>query len=131
MKWIVAKIEKLLARIAGVKVIFDRERQLGNFQSCEVQYETNLCKEDIARRYIFEVPGKGLNFLDVGARDGKLEYLLGITENLNFDEQEYKKNAARFGEKYRYYGMDVVLGNAQAVICGDICSDEFLRGNSE
>jgi hypothetical protein len=38
----------------------------------------NYCKEEISRRYILERPGQKMKFIDVGARDGRLDYLLGI-----------------------------------------------------
>jgi SAM-dependent methyltransferase len=134
MKSFYRSLEKGLAALCGRLIIVDTEKVLGNLKNKEVKYQIDLCKEDISRKYIFEYPGQSLNFLDVGARDGKLEYLLGIKENLAFDQVEYERNSAKFHEKYHYYGLDIEPASDEpknwAIICGDICSEEFIVTNS-
>jgi SAM-dependent methyltransferase len=107
---------------------------LGDFQAEEVRYQVDLCKEEVSRKYILEHPGESLKFLDVGAREGKLEYLLGIKENLAFDPGEYERNAVRFHDKYSYFGLDIEPASDGpmngAIIRGDICSNEFIAANS-
>ena len=49
----------------------------------------NYCKEEISRRYILERPGQKMKFIDVGARDGRLDYLLGIEKNMKFNYDIY------------------------------------------
>jgi hypothetical protein len=85
------------------RLIWDRARRLGNFDIAEVAYDTTLRKEEVAREFVFGRPGSGLTFLDVGARDGRLEYLLGIRQNLEFDEAMYRE--ASYRDKIgAYYG---------------------------
>jgi hypothetical protein len=46
-----------------------------------------VVKEQAAREHVFSLPGNNLTFLDVGARDSRLTYLLGIRRNLEVDEE--------------------------------------------
>jgi SAM-dependent methyltransferase len=123
------RLPRLLPRRGGPDTIVDGERQLGEFSNTNVEYDTTLRKEEVARQHVFDRPGADLAFLDVGARDGRLEYLLGIRQNLEFDAEMYEANIERFRVKYRYYGLDLEpAGDAENVISGDICADDFLRG---
>lgn len=54
-------------------------------------YPTDLQKEELSRNYILGCPGTGLEFLDVGGKDGELTYLLGIKNNLEFDAEMYSR----------------------------------------
>lgn len=121
----------MLKNFFDFRIIIDREKILGNFSESNVEYGFNFCKEQIARKYILEMPGEGLKFLDVGARDGKLDYLLGIKENLVFDQEEYNKNYSIFRKKYIYYGLDIELTDDKAIINGDICSVDFVNNHSD
>lgn len=120
------RLPRALSRGSRAETIVDGERRLGDFGNGHVEYETDLRKEEVAREHVFGMPGEDLAFLDVGARDGRLEYLLGIRQNLEFDREMYERNIARFRSKYRYYGLDLEPeGDAENVISGDVCSDGF------
>jgi SAM-dependent methyltransferase len=109
------------------ELIVDNGRKLGHFEVTDVAYDTSLVKEQVARDYLFALPGEGLTFLDVGARDGRLDYLLGIHRNLEIDEELYRANKARFDAKFRYFGLDLAPeGDGDHVLSGDICADDFL-----
>jgi SAM-dependent methyltransferase len=109
------------------ELIVDRGRRLGDFDRTDVAYDTSLVKEQVARDFLFSLPGEGLSFLDVGARDGRLDYLLGIHRNLEIDGDLYRRNRARFDAKFRYYGLDLAPDTPdENVLGGDICADDFL-----
>ena len=109
------------------RLILDTERRLGDFSTDEVAYDVTLCKEEVARRHIFALEGNGLKFLDVGARDGRLDYLLGIRENLQPDPELYAANRAQFEAKYEYWGLDLHSEASDgSVLVGDICSPILL-----
>jgi SAM-dependent methyltransferase len=117
----------LAGRTHRPKLIFDTNPRVGDFSSAEVGYEVSLHKEEVARRQIFAVEGAGLRFLDVGARDGRLEYLLGIRENLRFDPELYAANRTRFDAKYDYWGLDLHSeADDDSVLIGDVCSSTLL-----
>jgi SAM-dependent methyltransferase len=115
------------------RIIVDKQRMLGNFNSAEIGYRIDMNKEDISRRYILNADGLGLKFLDVGARDGALTYLLGIKGNFEFDEQFYQKNIALFHKKYSYYGMDLnpAPEAKHEVLIGDACDLNFSLHHPE
>jgi SAM-dependent methyltransferase len=113
------------------RLIVDRERSLGDFTNTKVGYDTTLAKEALSRRYVFAQDGEGLNFLDVGARDGQLTYLLGIERNLQFDEQLYCKNLAMFQAKYNYFGMDLLPASDEQVLSGDACDSAYVDRNPQ
>jgi SAM-dependent methyltransferase len=109
------------------ELIADHGRRLGNFDRTDVAYDTSLVKEQVARDYLFALPGDGLKFLDVGARDGRLDYLLGIHRNLEIDPDLYQHNRTLFDAKFEYFGVDLEpAGAAEHVLSGDICADDFL-----
>lgn len=123
-----------IRRLVGVfgrktRFIIDRERKLGNFELKSSDYRTDLNKEEVARRHILERDGAGMAFLDVGARDGQLTYLLGIKGNLDFDSEFYQSNLEIFQHKYDYFGMDLHPSDQARVLSGDACSREFLAAN--
>ncbi len=72
-----------------------------------------------------------MNFLDVGARDGALTYLLGIRGNFEFNEGFYQINLARFQAKYNYYGMDLAPTADERVLSGDACASGFVSSHPE
>jgi SAM-dependent methyltransferase len=110
------------------RIIVDEGRRLGNFERTDIAYDTSLVKEQVARDYLFSLPGIGLTFLDVGARDGRLDYLLGIHRNLELDPELYRENRARFDAKFRYFGVDLApAGEDEHVLSGDICAPDFLE----
>lgn len=111
--------------------IVDSERKLGKFELKSPGYRTNLNKEEVARRYILERDGAGMAFLDVGARDGALTYLLGIHGNLEYAQDFYDHNRNTFDKKYQYYGMDLAPSDDSRVISGDACSETYVSENSE
>lgn len=110
------------------RLILDTERRLGDFSTDEVPYDVSLCKEEVARQHIFALEGDGLRFLDVGARDGRLDYLLGVRENLLTDPDVYAANRARFEAKYEYWGLDLHSeASDESVLVGDVCSPTLLE----
>ena len=113
------------------RIIIDNAKSFGDFGKTDINYSTSLLKEQCSREHIFGVPGTNLQFLDVGARDGKLEYLLGITKNLAFDKELYEKNSVKFYEKYRYFGCDIQPCETNQMLIGDICDEHFLDAHSE
>jgi SAM-dependent methyltransferase len=87
-----------------------------------------LKKEEVARRYILKKRGANLKFLDVGSRNSKLEYLLGIRKNLEFDNVLYNDNYKLFNSKYQYFGLDIHNpDNVRNVIIQDICNENFTE----
>ena len=112
-----------------VHLIVDRSRSLGNFDTPASDIRTDFNKEDISRRYVLSREGVGLTYLDVGARDGELTYLLGIRGNLVFDEVFYQQNMACFRKKYKYYGMDLQPAADSCVIGGDACAENYTQEN--
>jgi SAM-dependent methyltransferase len=108
-------------------VIIDRERKLGRFDVNDVGYATSLKKEEVAREHVFGMEGHGLQFLDIGARDAQLDYLLGITSNLDIDRSMYAANRRRFEAKYRYWGLDLLPEDEESVIAADICDERLLE----
>ena len=107
-------------------MITDREKKLGRFDLTKVGYRTDLIKEEVARRHVFSQPGSSLDFLDVGARDGALTYLLGIRRNLEFDEPFYREQLRLFSAKYNYFGMDLLPGTDRRVLSGDACDPGYV-----
>lgn len=125
-----------IRRIGGVfrrkpSFIVDCEPRLGNFNLKSSGYQTNLNKEEVARRYILERDGNGMAFLDVGARDGALTYLLGIHGNLDYEQEFYDRNRESFDKKYQYFGMDLTPSDDSGVISGDACSEVYVSENKE
>lgn len=113
------------------RIIFDNGKKLGvhNNQK-DISYNFSLCKEKISREYIFSKEGNNLTFLDVGGRDGLLQYLLGIKENLDYDEMFYKNNFELFSDKFKYFGVDLEEAGDR-IVKGDICSQSFLKHNQD
>lgn len=111
------------------RIIVDRERQLGNFDRHAIGYEASLNKDELSRKYVLGMDGSDLRFLDVGARDGDLTYLLGMKGNLHFDSEMYARNKALFRSKFDYYGMDLKPGSGSNVLHGDICNPAYLDEN--
>jgi SAM-dependent methyltransferase len=108
-------------------LIIDRERMLGNFDLKPSGCRTDLNKEEVSRRHILDREGRELTFLDVGARDGELTYLLGIRGNFEFDPGFYQKNLSEFQAKYSYFGMDLSPSKDTKVISGDACDPHFVE----
>ncbi len=109
-----------------LRIILDTEDRLGDFSASPTGYRTDLIKEEVSRRHVFSHPGNDLNFLDVGARDGQLTYLLGMSANLKFDQAFYDQNMASFKAKYRYHGMDLLPADDERVLSGDACDPAYL-----
>lgn len=113
-----------------MRLIIDRHKKLGKKLTSTdvVPYKTDLKKEEISREFILNREGRNLNFLDVGGRDGSLNYLLGIKSNLDFDDKFYEKNKQIFLKKYKYFGLDLNPDPTnEQVIYGDICSPQFIE----
>jgi hypothetical protein len=112
-------VERLKAlRRSRPRLIVDRALRLGDFHRTDVGYDVSLAKEEVARHYVLEREGTGLRFLDVGARDARLDYLLGVERNLRFDEGLWKANHERFTAKYEYYGLDLAPEVKEHVLTG-------------
>jgi SAM-dependent methyltransferase len=75
--------------------------------------------------------GDNLKFLDVGARDGELTYLLGIRRNLDIDQDFYAENRTKFDRKYTYFGLDILPSSKHKVLMGDVCQNDLLDGYPE
>ena len=71
-----------------VRLILDINKKVGNH-----------ALKTTSRLHILGRPGFGMKFLDVGARDGELTYLLGVTTNMKFDQSFYETNLITFKEK--------------------------------
>jgi SAM-dependent methyltransferase len=123
--------DRVRSKRPRVRVVIERGLTLGDFSAREVAYDVSLSKEQIAREHIFALPGEGLTFLDVGARDGRLDYLLGIRQNLHFDSGLYERNLAAFQRKFRYYGVDLEPEEGKQILVGDVCSEYFAEGLPE
>jgi SAM-dependent methyltransferase len=111
-------------RLGPWRLLLDREPRRGpeRAPTVPVTYRTDLVKEELARRYVLDRPGEGLAFLDVGARDGRLDYLLGVTRDVAFDAALHERNLQRFRAKYRYYGLDLEPLDAPDVLTMDLCA---------
>jgi hypothetical protein len=114
-----------ISKVLATKIIVDTEKRLGDFTQPPTKYAF-YNKEEISRKYLLERRGK---FLDVGAQDGVLMYLLGITENLNRDAKIYSQNKKLFDQKFEYYGMDLNPSNSDKVLSGDICDPNAIFAN--
>jgi SAM-dependent methyltransferase len=122
----------LLGRLTPrFRVIVDRERKLGRFDEVVSGYRIDLKKEEVSRRYVFDREGLEMHFLDVGARDGELTYLLGIRGNLEFDNDFYRANHKRFQAKYNYFGMDLAPTSDKRVLSGDACDPGYVERHPE
>lgn len=111
-------------------LILDKERKLGDFDAELTGYRADLNKEDVSRHHVLSRPGEGMTFLDVGARDGELTYLLGIRGKLEFDQAFYDANLKDFRKKYTYYGMDLAPASDSRVISGDACDPAYVEKNA-
>ena len=107
------------------RLIIDTGRRVGNHKLNGQSALTSYSKEEISRRYILERSGNEMKFLDVGARDGRLKYLLGIEKNLNFKTDFYRQNRKIFDSKYSYFGLDLFPEDDFDVIVGDVCNKFF------
>jgi SAM-dependent methyltransferase len=117
------RLKTLRGRIPHL--IVDRERRLGLPGSPPPSYDVQVRKEALSRDLILGRTGENMMFLDVGGRDGELEYLLRNEGNfVQSSEEEYANHAAQFRSKYSYTGLDLVPGGDH-VLAGDICSDSF------
>jgi SAM-dependent methyltransferase len=112
------------------RVILDGFRRLGNFEQSQVGYRTDIHKEQLSRDYVLAHPGTNLKFLDMGGKDGALTYLLGIRQNLAFDQDFYDGNKSRFDAKYEYFGVDLHPAGPN-VLAGDVCSRVFLEKHQD
>jgi len=128
IKWLHASF---FLPLLNVHFIIDCKKKLGNFGLKEITYDTSIIKEEIARKFIFDIPGMSLNFMDVGGGVGKLEYLLGIKENFHFEKAFYEHNLFLFKKKYNYYSLEVDSRKFLPTVIGDICSDSFLVDHPE
>jgi len=128
LKQVAARAVSLLQRARNLRLIVDDEMRLGNFgRSTDELPLLSRSKEELTRAHVFASPGENLKFLDVGANDGALTYMLGITRNLDYSEPVYRANFETFQKKYRYYGMDLKGGSNPNVLIGDICAPDYLE----
>lgn len=114
-----------------IRLILDINKRVGNHSIKTTSNKFDLCKEEVSRLHILGRSGFGMKFLDVGARDGQLTYLLGVTTNMKFDQSFYETNLITFKEKYVYFGVDLEVAQLDAdqpeVIVGDICKVDFMK----
>lgn len=131
-------VAKLWSRLRGssparrLRLILDHQVIIGNF-SLECGYQTGLNKELLSRRAVLErksSSGAKMRFLDVGGRDGRLSYLLGNTQPLKFDPQNYAINRRKFDALYDYFGVDLRPAGT-SVLVGDLCASDFSASHSE
>lgn len=115
------------SKFDDARLIFDRHRSLGNFQSTTVDVNTAINKEVDARSIIFDERTPSGRFFEIGSGDGELAYLLGVMGNFATDEQERQKNKAIFDGKFDYRGNDLNADSARNVFAGDVCSPTFLE----
>lgn len=128
----IPRLFELLARLRAVRFIVDGEKRLGSFgKPVGALPLLGNSKEETSRSHVFAQPGESLNFLDVGARDGALTYLLGISGNLEYSESRYRANLEAFRKKYNYYGMDLEGGGSPNVLIGDICATSYVDEHSQ
>lgn len=114
-----------------IRVITDIAISVGSASPGPVLYRTDMDKEEISRDYVLNrVPacahGRKLRFLDVGGRDGRLSYLLGNIDPLEFDREIYAANKARFDSLYEYFGVDLSPAGPN-VLHGNLCDRRFLE----
>ncbi len=118
-----------------VRLILDINKRVGNHALKTTLTKFDLCKEEVSRSHILGRCGVDMKFLDVGARDGQLTYLLGVTHNMKFDRAVYESNLITFKQKYVYYGVDLEVpqldGNQREVIVGDICKVDFMEAHTD
>jgi SAM-dependent methyltransferase len=127
-------IQRVIRRVRGrlPRVVLDGHLRLGDFENHQVGYDASLCKEEVSRAFILEREGEGLRFLDIGARDGELSYLLGNRGNLHFDAELEARNRARFRAKYEYFGLDLPGGPREGhVIEADVCDPRLTESRPD
>ncbi|MEK6927130.1 MAG: methyltransferase domain-containing protein [Nanoarchaeota archaeon] len=118
-------IIKKILKLKNLRIIIDLEKKLGeNRQRNDIVYKYNLNKDQVTRDFILKRDGEEMKFLDIGGRDGKLTYLLGISGNLRYDSKFYRDNIRIFESKYTYFGIDI-MPTGKNVIQGNICSESF------
>jgi SAM-dependent methyltransferase len=119
-----------LRNLVGHRVIVDRAPRLGRAVT-GVAYECGLVKEEVARRHLLDRRPRGdgsrLEFLDLGAGEGNLDYLLDIDRNLTrLPAPAAEANRTRFNELYNYTGLELTASRPDFV-GADICSLELQR----
>jgi SAM-dependent methyltransferase len=123
-----------LRSLLPTRIIVDRERRFGSTAGKTVAYEYGLAKEEVARRLILERrsgDATRMRFLDIGAGEGGLEYLLSIDRNLTFlPAATAAANRQAFDELYEYNGLELETQHA-GFIGADICSSTFHVDHAE
>lgn len=108
------------------RLIVDGHKRLNEVHEGRVGIDTSINKEAAARDIIFsDVAPAGL-FLDVGSGDADLTYLLGITGNLEYDEELFTRSKERFDAKFQYRALDIKSGPNVDFAC-DICKMSALE----
>jgi len=124
------KLWSFLTMILNLRIIVDAQPGKvfrKTVKKSDVGYRCDLNREKVTRDIIFSLDNNGLNFLDVGGKDGKLKYLLGIDREENgYNEELYAENYAKFNEKFKYFGLDLE-SKSENVLTGDICKSEFIN----
>lgn len=119
------KVMEFVQKNRFPRLIVDTNARLGK-RGRAPGYRTDIVKEELSRRFVLERSGSKMRFLDVGGRDGKLTYLLGIHGNLDFDQAFYDENRLAFNKKYEYFSVDLHPAGPR-VLAGDICSEHYLE----
>lgn len=127
MSWSI-RVPRLLRQVTGVqRLVVDRERVLG--APGAPRYEHSLNKEHVSRSLILGSGRRG-RFLDVGSRDGKLDYLLGVSENLLFDPDFYDRNKREFDARFELTAIDIdCSGASENCLEVDICEASIVDVN--
>jgi SAM-dependent methyltransferase len=92
-----------------------------------VSFNCEISKEDLTRKILFDLSSGG-KFIDIGGRDGKLSYMLGVRQHHDFDPHFYEQNKMLFDQKFEYFGWDIVPQGPN-VIVGDICAPDAVAQN--
>jgi SAM-dependent methyltransferase len=129
MRWL-EQSRRFIGQLRNLRLIVDGEKRLGSFGQPVVSLPLLAAsKEETSRAYVFAQSGRNLNFLDVGANDGALTYLLGIAGNLDYSEPIYRANLEKFRDKYSYYGMDLKGAEGTNLLIGDICAPGYVTAH--
>lgn len=120
-------VRRLARRLLPHRIILDRERRLGE-PATPVMYDVSLVKERLTREIVLGRGGNDrgrMRFLDLGAGDASLDYLLRVRCNLTFlPDLESAEIRRRFEELYDYVGLELSTEDPH-VISADICDEAF------
>lgn len=112
-------------------------RKLGRHDLTMPSYPVDLCKEEVARQALWDYAkrtpkhpnDRHFSFLDVGCgQDERLRYLLGVRQNLDFDQAFYDQNRMQFFDHFSYQGLDSEPPKGPPdYLYADISAPDFLN----